>query len=101
MRTRITARSLTAACSLIALAAIALPAARLAADDATGWVDLLEKGEFAKHWTTKGNWVTGKEENLNLEPRPGESGWQRLRRLSLVQRTIPGLRGRLRLQGRQ
>jgi len=39
------------------------------------WVTLLD-GKDLKHWTTKGNWVLDKE-GVHLEPRKGESGWQR------------------------
>src|SRR5262245_6780179 len=42
-----------------------------------GWVNLLEGGDLAKHWTTAGNWKLGKDGVVALEPRPGEKGWQR------------------------
>jgi hypothetical protein len=45
--------------------------------DKSGWVDLLDGGELTKHWTTKGNWILGKDGVVALEPRKGESGWQR------------------------
>ena len=42
-----------------------------------GWVNLLEGGDFSKHWTTTGNWKTQPEGVVQLEPRPGEKGWTR------------------------
>src|SRR5262249_48071916 len=41
------------------------------------WVNLLEGGSLAKHWTTAGNWKLDKDGVVSLEPRPGEKGWQR------------------------
>jgi hypothetical protein len=41
------------------------------------WVNLLEGSDLAKHWDTKGNWKLDKEGVVTLEPRPGETGWQR------------------------
>ena len=51
------------------------PAAEPEAKD--GWVTLLKGTDFSEHWTTKGNWLPGSDEDVQLEPRPGESGWQR------------------------
>jgi len=50
-----------------------------AAQDKTGdgWMNLLEGGDLGKHWFTKGNWMIDKEGVVQLEPRKGESGWQR------------------------
>jgi hypothetical protein len=42
-----------------------------------GWINLLEGGDLAKHWFTKGNWMIDKEGVVQLKPRKGESGWQR------------------------
>lgn len=49
-----------------------------AAEDAKKgeWVNLLEGGDFSKHWTTTGNWKT-EEGAVKLTPRPGEKGWTR------------------------
>src|SRR5262245_44022099 len=41
------------------------------------WVNLLEGGDLAKHWTTTGNWKLDKDGVVALEPRPGEKGWTR------------------------
>lgn len=68
----------------ICLTAIVSRPDRLAADDAaakaeTGkgqWVDLLKGGDYSEHWVTKGNWKSHAED-VELQPRPGESGWQR------------------------
>jgi hypothetical protein len=70
-------RLLSAACAVAVFSLMIVSAGRAMAADDAGWVELLEKGDFTKNWTTKGNWVTGKEGDVNLEPRPGESGWQR------------------------
>jgi hypothetical protein len=45
--------------------------------DKDGWVDLLAGGDLSKHWTTAGNWKLGSDGVLALEPRKGETGWQR------------------------
>ena len=45
--------------------------------DKDGWVDLLAGGDLTKNWTTTGNWKLNKDGVVALEPRPGESGWQR------------------------
>jgi hypothetical protein len=40
------------------------------------WVNLSEGNDLSKYWTTTGNWKL--EENvIRLEPRPGETGWER------------------------
>ncbi len=77
MHTQSLSRYLVALCAFGALALVISRSAPLVADDAAGWVELLEKGDITKNWTTKGNWVTGKDGDVNLEPRAGESGWQR------------------------
>src|SRR5262249_52925610 len=45
--------------------------------DKDGWVDLLKGGDLTKYWTTTGNWKLDKDGVVALEPRKGESGWQR------------------------
>ena len=42
-----------------------------------GFRDLLADGGFAKHWTTKGNWVPEAGGIVTLVPREGERGWAR------------------------
>jgi len=64
----------------IGLVLVAPASARLlAAEPATkaDWITLLKGSDFSEHWTTKGNWVKGTDDDVKLEPRPGESGWQR------------------------
>lgn len=46
------------------------------ADDKAEWVKLLDGNDLTKNWTTTGNWKLA-DGVVNLEPRPGESGWQR------------------------
>jgi hypothetical protein len=48
-----------------------------AAQDKTGWVDLLKGGDLKENWFTTGNWILGKDGVIALEPRKGEKGWQR------------------------
>jgi hypothetical protein len=49
------------------------------ADDkkSDAWVHLLDGTDLTKHWTTKGNWLPGKDGGIALVPREGEKGWQR------------------------
>jgi len=61
-------------CVLCIFAIVA--ASTSSADDKEGWINLLEGDALAKHWTTKGNWKLD-DGVVTLEPRPGESGWQR------------------------
>jgi hypothetical protein len=63
--------------TLALVVGLALLPAGASADDRDGWTNLLEGGELAKHWTTRGNWSIDKEGVVKLEPRPGEKGWQR------------------------
>jgi hypothetical protein len=44
-----------------------------AQEEKGGWVEVRK----AADWTTKGNWKTGDDGVISLEPRPGEKGWQR------------------------
>lgn len=44
--------------------------------DKDGWTDLIA-GDLDKNFTTKGNWMLDKDGVVTLEPRKGESGWQR------------------------
>jgi hypothetical protein len=60
-----------------ALVLVADPAVPAQPKSDAGWVDLLAGGELTKHWTTKGNWVLGKDGVVTLTPRPGEKGWTR------------------------
>ncbi len=39
--------------------------------------DLLAGGDLTRHWNTKGNWILDKNGVATLQPRPGETGWQR------------------------
>ncbi len=66
----------------LGLASVCLLAACLgaAADDkpdTDGWVNLLAGGKLESNWTTKGNWSLDKDGVVKLEPRKGETGWQR------------------------
>ncbi len=45
-------------------------------DSKAGW-HKLHNGKDLAGWTTKGNWITGKDGVLRIEPRPGEHGWKR------------------------
>lgn len=56
---------------------LALATLGKAQDTKKDWVNLLEGDDLAKHWTTKGNWKLEKGGVVALEPRPGETGWQR------------------------
>ncbi len=47
-----------------------------AAEEKSGWVNLLEGSDLSKNWTTKGNWKLA-DGVVSLEPRPGEKGWSR------------------------
>jgi len=47
-----------------------------AAQDKSGWVELLKGGDLKENWFTTGNWIL-KDGVVALEPRPGEKGWQR------------------------
>src|SRR5262245_58970355 len=49
----------------------------VAAQDKTGWVDLLKGGDLKQNFFTTGNWILGKDGVVELQPRPGEKGWQR------------------------
>ncbi len=40
------------------------------------WVDLLKGGDLKQFWTTTGNWSLA-DGVVQLQPRPGESGWTR------------------------
>lgn len=60
-----------ALCSLVSLSAA------LAQDKKSEWVTLLSKGDLAKNWDTKGNWIQAEDGTVTLTPRPGESGWAR------------------------
>ena len=90
MHTQSLPRYLAALCACGALGLVISRSAPLVADDAAGWVELLEKGDITKNWTTKGNWVTGKEGDVNLEPRR-RIGLAALRRLLVVQGAVQGL----------
>ena len=71
--------------AVVACLTVSLPLALIAtvgnaaeADNSEGgWVNLLEGGDFSKHWTTTGNWKTQPDGSVQLEPRPGEKGWTR------------------------
>lgn len=62
---------------LAVLLAVLAPGGAGADEAPGGWLNLLEGGDLARHWTTKGNWSLDKEGVVRLEPRPGEKGWQR------------------------
>ncbi|PWT73842.1 MAG: hypothetical protein C5B46_04915 [Proteobacteria bacterium] len=47
------------------------------AQDKTGWVDLLKGGDLKANFFTTGNWILDKDGVVELQPRPGEKGWQR------------------------
>jgi hypothetical protein len=74
-------RILYRASFILAMASLLLVGGGVAsrAQDKTGdgWMNLLEGGDLAKHWFTKGNWQIDKKGVVQLEPRKGESGWQR------------------------
>ncbi|MBL8793219.1 MAG: DUF1080 domain-containing protein, partial [Planctomycetia bacterium] len=66
-------------CRVLLLVLLASPVFVLAQDkkeDNTGWVNLLEGSDLAKHWTTKGNWKLA-DGVVTLTPREGEKGWSR------------------------
>ena len=83
MRRTLSTGSLIALTCVAAWAAISLSIPGVArsedkkAEQADGWVNLLEGKDLAKHWTTTGNWKTEGEGVVHLEPREGESGWTR------------------------
>lgn len=62
---------------LAAMAAPSLNGIRAHDNSTTGWTNLLEGNDLAKHWNTKGNWILDKEGVVELKPREGEKGWQR------------------------
>ncbi|MCA9269828.1 MAG: DUF1080 domain-containing protein [Planctomycetales bacterium] len=64
-------------CVSLALVVCLGAAARLAAEEADGWLNLLPGGELAKYWNTKGNWKIDSEGVVALSPREGEKGWSR------------------------
>ena len=41
------------------------------------WANLLDGKDLTTNCFTKGNWILGKDGVVALEPRKGESGWQR------------------------
>jgi hypothetical protein len=45
--------------------------------DKDGWVNLLAGNDLTKNWTTTGNWKIDSDGVVTLEPRKGETGWQR------------------------
>jgi len=49
----------------------------LATAEEKPWVNLLEGGNLAKHWTTTGNWQLDQDGVVALAPRAGEKGWAR------------------------
>ena len=63
-----------ALCTLMLMTTVAVAQNK---DDKDGWVNLLEGNDLTKNWTTKGNWKLDKEGVVSLEPRRGESGWER------------------------
>jgi hypothetical protein len=63
--------------AFVALLGLNSPRTEAAEPDKDGWVTLLKGTDFSENWTTKGNWKPGTDEDVQLEPRPGESGWQR------------------------
>jgi hypothetical protein len=62
--------------SCIALA-LALCVGFVPAQDKSAWVNLIEGKDLKKNFTTTGNWILGSDGVIALEPRKGESGWQR------------------------
>lgn len=72
-RLRWTPRHLLVGLVLLAASSLVLAQSQ---DSERGWVSLLQGNDLSKSWTTKGNWKLEKGV-ARLEPRPGESGWQR------------------------
>ncbi len=63
---------------LVVIAALFLPLGFTAGQtEKSGWVNLLDGKDLTKNWTTTGNWILGTDGGVALEPRKGESGWQR------------------------
>ncbi len=60
------------------IASVVLPAALAQGVGGQGaWLDLLADRDLSKHFFTEGNWKLDRNGVVHLEPRPGESGWQR------------------------
>lgn len=51
-----------------------------------GFVELFNAKDLTG-WRTTGNWVVGKDNVVSLQPRPGESGWQRYGAYLMTERT--------------
>src|SRR5690349_4315545 len=60
-----------------ALGVAALGFGAAVSQEKSGWIDLIDAKDLNTHWVTKGNWILDKEGVIRLEPRKGESGWQR------------------------
>ena len=69
-------------------------------EEKSGWVNLLEGSDLSKHWTTKGNWKFARTA-WSRWSRARRKGLAALRRLSVGQEGVQGLRGRVRVQGRR
>ena len=41
------------------------------------FVDLLAGGDLSRHFRTTGNWSLSEDSIVHLQPRPGETGWER------------------------
>ena len=67
---------------MLLLVAVGNPAR--AAD--AGFVELFNAKDLTG-WRTTGNWVVGKDNVVSLQPRPGESGWQRYGAYLMTERT--------------
>lgn len=63
--------------TMAALVILLTGALHVVAQSEFDWVNLLEGNDLDKHCFTKGNWILDKDGVVRLEPRPGESGWQR------------------------
>jgi len=71
-------RHLSCLCLAAVLSAGSLIAFDVQAQDKKSeWVTLLSKGDLAKNWNTKGNWIQSEEGDTTLTPREGEKGWSR------------------------
>src|SRR5262245_56493835 len=62
--------------STVVAAVIAILAPEAEALDST-WIELLHDGRISDRWETKGNWRVGRDDVVELTPRPGETGWKR------------------------